>query len=506
MESQEDNAHENELKPPVKKQKIVAIDGNNLKCLPSNGPVVSTLHTLLQWEARIPSLNETEQKLTLAAVLNGANQETVEFQTDDKICIGLYVPTGSSIDGYRLLKNGTILEVTVLTHKLMWEPNGIHLSLQESTEIQDGYDSNRMRARKRFLSEAIKANIMMDGNAVPNEHKFEIALKKRVSTNESDTIHFCHTFECSSQNQEQLFFAYFEMTIVKPKVGFLSPKKVESQVNRMDTSTGRTNHGGSNKSNSHGSSNPAGGSSHSSSSSSRSNSTNTQHSSRNPGQNYCSSSNTTPVNPDLKRLEIENNDLKKKVSSFDIEKQRLIEDFERETNNWMERQQKDLQHREDQMVHNMNVQIKQHEALASEKLKHEVLIQQKANREELEKNFERKLFEQKKSHDEALKALKYEREAAEVQLIDQKEQSHRLENENYEMQEKLSSLENDVKKSIAEGQMVLALSSPSPLSNATFHIDNQAESRGKKRKTNLTQSKKAFADHSSPASAVIEHD
>ena len=305
--------------------------------------------------------------------MSGADQETVEFQTDDKICIGLYVPTGSTIDGYRLLKNGTILEVTVLTHKLMWEPNGIHLSLQESTEIQDDYDSNRMRARKRFLSEAIKAKIMKDGKSVPNEHKLEVALKKRVSTNESDTIHFCHTYECSSQNQEQLFFAYFEMTIVKPKVSFLSPKKIESQVNRMDTSTGRTNHGGTtSNSNSGGSSNPT--SSHSSSSNSRPNSTNT-HSSNLGHQNTCSSSNT--VNPDLKRLEIENNDLKKKVSSVDREKERLIEDFERETNKWMERQQKDLQHREDQYIHNMNIQMKQHDAMAAEKVKHEMAIHQK---------------------------------------------------------------------------------------------------------------------------------
>ena len=46
-----------------------------------------------------------------------------------------------------------------------------------------------MRARKRFMSEAIKANIMQ-GDNIPNEHKFEIALKKPVLTNESDTTHF----------------------------------------------------------------------------------------------------------------------------------------------------------------------------------------------------------------------------------------------------------------------------------------------------------------------------
>ena len=75
------------------------------------------------------------------------------------------------------------------------------------------------------MSEAIKAIIMKDGN-VPNEHKFEVALKKHVSTNESDTIHFCHRFKCSTQNNKQLFFAYFEMTIIKPKVSILSPKKI----------------------------------------------------------------------------------------------------------------------------------------------------------------------------------------------------------------------------------------------------------------------------------------
>ena len=79
--------------------------------------------------------------------------------------------------------------MTVLTHKLMWEPNSIQLALQESTAIQNSYDSNQMRARKRFMSEAIKANIMQ-GDNIPNEHKFEIALKKPVLTNESDTTHF----------------------------------------------------------------------------------------------------------------------------------------------------------------------------------------------------------------------------------------------------------------------------------------------------------------------------
>ena len=93
-ESKDEEDNENELKPLVKKRKIVVTDGNTEKVLPSNGPVASTLHTLLQWEARLPSVQETERKLTLADVWNKADsKETVEFQTDDKICIGLYVPT-----------------------------------------------------------------------------------------------------------------------------------------------------------------------------------------------------------------------------------------------------------------------------------------------------------------------------------------------------------------------------------------------------------------------------
>ena len=54
---------ENELKPIVKKQKIFVTDGKTHKVLPSNGPVASSLHTLLQWEARLPSLQETEKSL-----------------------------------------------------------------------------------------------------------------------------------------------------------------------------------------------------------------------------------------------------------------------------------------------------------------------------------------------------------------------------------------------------------------------------------------------------------
>ena len=108
--SKEDDVDKNELKPPGEKQKIADIDVEKQKCLPYNGPVASTLHTLLQWEARLPSLDETEKKLTLAEVMNGADKETVEFQTDNKICIGLYVPTRSTVEGYCLLKMGLYLK------------------------------------------------------------------------------------------------------------------------------------------------------------------------------------------------------------------------------------------------------------------------------------------------------------------------------------------------------------------------------------------------------------
>ena len=50
--------------------------------------------------------------------------------------------------------------------------------------------------------------------------------------------------------------------------------------------------------------------------------------------------------------------------------------------------------------------------------------------------------------------------------------------------------------------MVLSLSSPSPLSTETFHIDNNNKI-GKKRKTNLNQFETVGASH---ASAIIENE
>ena len=87
-----------------------------------NGPVASTLHTLLQWEAKLPSAREGDKRITIDDLLgsrSGSDSEQVEFQTDDKMCVALYVPTGSTVDSYRLLKNGKVLEITIFTHKLM---------------------------------------------------------------------------------------------------------------------------------------------------------------------------------------------------------------------------------------------------------------------------------------------------------------------------------------------------------------------------------------------------
>ena len=42
----------------------------------------------------------------------------------------------------------------------------------------------------------------------------------------------------------------------------------------------------------------------------------------------------------------------------------MLEDVEIETDEWMEWQINKFKHHEDQMIHNLNVQLKQHEALA----------------------------------------------------------------------------------------------------------------------------------------------
>lgn len=133
----------------------------------------TTVHTLLQWEAKLPSQQEDVRELTMDDLLSGdtSDEDHVEFQTDDKICVTFYVPTGATVDSFCLLKNGTILEITILTHKLMWDPKAIHLTTKQSTAIPDHYHSIQMKARKRILSEAIKQNLMK-GNKIEQKHSF----------------------------------------------------------------------------------------------------------------------------------------------------------------------------------------------------------------------------------------------------------------------------------------------------------------------------------------------
>ena len=60
------------------------------------------------------------------------------------------------------------------------------------------------------MSEAIKANIMQ-GDNIPNEHKFEIALKKPVLTNESDTTHFLpHIWMFFSQQRATILGLFWD--------------------------------------------------------------------------------------------------------------------------------------------------------------------------------------------------------------------------------------------------------------------------------------------------------
>ena len=107
------------------------------------------------------------------------------------------------------------------------------------------------------------------------------------------------------------------MTILKPNLSILSPKKIGSQLNQMDTNTSRTNHD-----------NASNNSSSANNSRCRNNLTNnnshhtSQHISNLGGQSNCNVSNL--FKPNIKRLEIENNDLKKKVSSFDQEKRKCL--------------------------------------------------------------------------------------------------------------------------------------------------------------------------------------
>ena len=120
----------------------------------------------------------------------------------------------------------------------------------------------------------------------------------------------------------------------------------------------------------------------------------------------------------------------------------MLEDVEKETNEWMEQQKNEFKHCKDQMIHNLNMQLKQHEALAVENVKHEIKIRLEREKKQMEKQFEAQLFEQKKLYEESLEVIKNECAVAEAQLIDQKEIAIELETSKYE----ISFLENEVKK------------------------------------------------------------
>ena len=336
---------------------------------------------------------------------------------------------------------------------------------------------------------------MKDGH-VPSEHKFEIALKKQVSTDENDTIHFCHTFECSTQNREQLFFVYFEMKILKPKLHYLSPKKIGSQVNQMDTSnagpSGNNNPSRNNHSNT---TNNISSSNNNSSSSSFSQPVNFQ--------NNCS---TNSVKPDAKRLEIENKHLKKKLSSFKQEKNDLIKDIEKESNDWMMKQQELFNHREKEMLQSMNEQIRAQEAKATKKLKDDMNIYHNTLKKQMKDQSEKQLIDQKMAYEDALEQMKNDRETAEKQLIIEKQRAHELGNANYEINNRLSSLENDMKQNIKEGETVLALTSLGKVSSETFFDVNNKDLSRKKRKPNNSINETNESIGASPASAIIEED
>ena len=232
----EDKDYANEIKPRMSEVVKVESSRPTKPAAKMSGPVASTVQTLLQWEAKLPSQQEDDRELTMEDLLSGntSDEEHVEFQTDDKICVTFYVPTGATVDSFCLLKNGTILDITILTHKLMWDLKAIHLTTEQSAAIPEHYHSCRMKARKRILSEAIKQNLMK-GNKIERKHSFQVQLKKAVSTKEKDTFHYCYMFECSRHNTEQLYMAYFEMTIFKPKAVKSGPKQIETYVERLST-------------------------------------------------------------------------------------------------------------------------------------------------------------------------------------------------------------------------------------------------------------------------------
>ena len=153
----EDKDYANEIKPRMSEVVKVESSRPTKPAAKMSGPVASTVQTLLQWEAKLPSQQEDDRELTMEDLLSGntSDEEHVEFQTDDKICVTFYVPTGATVDSFCLLKNGTILDITILTHKLMWDLKAIHLTTEQSAAIPEHYHSCRMKARKRILSEVL---------------------------------------------------------------------------------------------------------------------------------------------------------------------------------------------------------------------------------------------------------------------------------------------------------------------------------------------------------------
>ena len=68
--------------PP--KVKIAAVSTKSRPGIktPPNGSVVSTLHTLLQWEAKLPNEKEEESEIKMDDLFQSDDDEKVEFETD----------------------------------------------------------------------------------------------------------------------------------------------------------------------------------------------------------------------------------------------------------------------------------------------------------------------------------------------------------------------------------------------------------------------------------------
>ena len=490
-----------------------------------NGPVASTLHTLLQWEAKLPSAREGDKRITIDDLLGsggGSDSEQVEFQTDDKMCVALYVPTGSTVDSYRLLKNGKVLEITIFTHKLMWDPKAIHLTTEQTQVIQEPFDSIRMKARKRILSEAIKQNLMK-GSRIQRMHKFEVPLKKPVSDDENDTSHYCYTFECSANNHEQLYMAYFEMSVLKPKMIKTSPKRIESKVERLNTGNNSQNNPPNNNGNqtTPNQNNPAGSSQNSSRSSYDS-----SRSSYNNNLGHGTQTNAAATTEEIKKLTNENNTLKQSMKDFveaankkihsanryAREKERSSEQYKREIEKALQDQRKEemrvVSERHNLLKLQMEEEMKkqQRELVAQreqekdhqEQMMNRILQQREA---ELFERMQKQMHEEVKNQQEGLKyelsQAQNERNCAEKGLIEQKTKASKLEEERFVLTDTINGLKGDIEKKTRQAETnALALTTP-PV-NSTFLFDSR-ESSGKKRKGQ-------DLDILSPQSAVVEQE